>query len=113
MGVSIYAWRFIDSPIVDVTATFTRMVGGPTSLNNISIQVRYGDKDPSDLLGVGEATYDFGSISFNAGNTQEVHYAFRNVLPEYNTRGGYVYLRVVSLPSLNQMSFITNVPLPE
>jgi len=113
VGVSIYAWKFIDEPIVNVTATFTRMAGGPTGLNNISIQVRYGDKDPSDPLVVGEATHNFGNISFNAGNTQEVHYPFRNVLPEYNTRGGYVYLRVTSLPSLNQMSFITNRPLPE
>lgn len=82
--------------------TLTRVAAGITNLTGVSIQVRYGDKQPIDTIEMGEATYSFGDVSVSYGTPINLSRTFDNVLPDYSTRGGYVYLQCVSHNSLNE-----------
>lgn len=77
--------------------------GSSIQLISVSIQVRYGDKNPLDQLGIGEATYNFGNITVINGTVETRSNTFRNVLEDYSTRGGYVYFSCASHPQLNQI----------
>lgn len=87
------------------TLTLTNKVPGSwVTVNSVSVQVRYGDKQPTDdRLEFGEATFDFGNITVVNGTPQTRSNNFNNVLQDYSTRGGYVYFQCTSHPELNAM----------
>ena len=78
-------------------------VGSSIQLIGVSIQVRYGDKNPTDSLEFGEATFSFGDITVVNGTVQTRTKTFNNVLQDYSARRGYVYFRCTSHPQLNQI----------
>jgi hypothetical protein len=77
--------------------------GSSVPVNSISVQVRYGDKLPTDGLETGEATFNFGNITVVNGAPQTRSNTFNNVLYDYSLRGGYVYFQCTSHPQLNGM----------
>jgi hypothetical protein len=81
--------------------------GSSVTVNSVSVQVRYGDKQPTDGLEFGEATYNFGNITVVNGTPQTRSNTFNNVLQAYSTRGGYVYFQCASHPQLNGIYPIT------
>lgn len=103
-GVRAEMLNTLDTSINRVVAqlTLTRIAAGTTNLSGVSIQVRYGDKLPTDTIGIGEATYSFGDVSVSYGTPVSLSRTFNNVLTDYSTRGGYVYLQCVSHDSLNE-----------
>lgn len=77
--------------------------GSSVQLISVSIQVRYGDKNPSDQLEIGEGIYNFGDITVVNGTVETRSNTFMNVLEDYSSRGGYVYFSCTSHPQLNQI----------
>ena len=93
-----------------VNAQFTltnTSTGASVTDNSVSVQVRYGDKQPTDGLEIGEATFNFGNITVVEGTPQTRSNNFNNVLEDYSLRGGYVYFQCTSHPQLNGMHPLT------
>ena len=97
-NLSLSLNRLIAQLRLDNTAS-----GSSIQLISVSIQVRYGDKNPSDQLEIGEGTYSFGDITVVNGTVETRSNTFTNVLEDYSTRGGYVYFSCTSHPQLNQI----------
>lgn len=104
LSVSLSA-EYMGDGAIDYAIEISNLMTLNIQLTGVDLLIRYDDNstdDEVDPLEPFEDIISLGSITVPASGSYNFFDAIYGLLPEYHTRGGYIYFRCQSHPSLNE-----------